>query len=226
MWGYNMQVTDEALDQIARAMRDRDVTIAYLQERLANRDAEEPATAQVRPPADALDALEALRTAGDPAPAPLSRSSQAPGTLVAPLPSRATPPPEVAHPAEVTQPPEVAQPWEVPEPPEATQPSEVAPPPEDIQPSEVAEPPEATQASETFPAPDEAQGPQGSFDTHGWWSQQEEAAREEETRRLAAAQEAHEVPPADADASEPGASSSHPDPSDDDSLGATEEQSW
>ncbi len=35
MWGYNMQVTDEALDHIARAMRERDVTIAYLQEQLA-----------------------------------------------------------------------------------------------------------------------------------------------------------------------------------------------
>ena len=35
MWGYNMQVTDEALDSIARAMRERDVTIAYLQEQLA-----------------------------------------------------------------------------------------------------------------------------------------------------------------------------------------------
>ena len=28
MWGYNMQVTDEALDQIARAVRERDITIA------------------------------------------------------------------------------------------------------------------------------------------------------------------------------------------------------
>ena len=35
MWGYNMQVTDEALDQIARAVRERDVTIAYLQDQLA-----------------------------------------------------------------------------------------------------------------------------------------------------------------------------------------------
>jgi hypothetical protein len=35
MWGYNMQVTDAALDQIARAVRDRDVTIAYLQDQLA-----------------------------------------------------------------------------------------------------------------------------------------------------------------------------------------------
>jgi len=36
MWGYNMQVTDEALDQIAKAMRERDVTIAYLQEQLSS----------------------------------------------------------------------------------------------------------------------------------------------------------------------------------------------
>ena len=35
MWGYNMQVTDEALDRIARAMRERDVTIAYLQDQVA-----------------------------------------------------------------------------------------------------------------------------------------------------------------------------------------------
>ena len=36
MWGYNMQVTDTALDQIARAMRERDVTIAYLQEQIVS----------------------------------------------------------------------------------------------------------------------------------------------------------------------------------------------
>ncbi len=39
MWGYNVDVTDEALDQIARAVRDRDLTIAYLQEQLAAREA-------------------------------------------------------------------------------------------------------------------------------------------------------------------------------------------
>jgi hypothetical protein len=37
MWGYNVDVTDEALDLIARALRDRDVTIAYLQQQLAER---------------------------------------------------------------------------------------------------------------------------------------------------------------------------------------------
>src|SRR5947209_17509532 len=35
MWGYNMQVTDKALDQIARALRDRDVPIPHLQDQLA-----------------------------------------------------------------------------------------------------------------------------------------------------------------------------------------------
>jgi hypothetical protein len=39
MWGYNVEVTDEALDRIARAMRDRDLTIAYLQQQLAAREA-------------------------------------------------------------------------------------------------------------------------------------------------------------------------------------------
>ena len=34
LWGYNMQVTDEALERIAHALRERDVTIAYLQHRL------------------------------------------------------------------------------------------------------------------------------------------------------------------------------------------------
>ena len=36
LWGYNMQVTDEALEKIAQAIRDRDVTILFLQQRLAD----------------------------------------------------------------------------------------------------------------------------------------------------------------------------------------------
>jgi hypothetical protein len=36
LWGYNMQVTDEALERIARAMRERDVRIAYLQQQLTD----------------------------------------------------------------------------------------------------------------------------------------------------------------------------------------------
>ena len=40
LWGYNMQVTDEALEHIAQAVRDRDVTIAFLQQRLADLNAQ------------------------------------------------------------------------------------------------------------------------------------------------------------------------------------------
>jgi hypothetical protein len=36
LWGYNMQVTDEALERIARAVRERDVRIAYLQQQLTD----------------------------------------------------------------------------------------------------------------------------------------------------------------------------------------------
>ena len=36
MWGYNMQVTDAALDAIAHALRDREVAIAHLQQQLTD----------------------------------------------------------------------------------------------------------------------------------------------------------------------------------------------
>jgi len=52
LWGYNMQVTDEALESIAQAIRDRDVTIAFLQQRLADLTAQ-TAAAPVLPPAQA-----------------------------------------------------------------------------------------------------------------------------------------------------------------------------
>ena len=38
MWGYNVDVTDEALDRIARVVRDRDLEIAYLQQQLAGQE--------------------------------------------------------------------------------------------------------------------------------------------------------------------------------------------
>jgi hypothetical protein len=49
LWGYNMQVTDEALEKIAQAIRDRDMTIAFLQQRLADVTTQ---TAPVRQPAE------------------------------------------------------------------------------------------------------------------------------------------------------------------------------
>jgi hypothetical protein len=36
LWGYNVQVTNEALELVARAMRERDITIAYLQQQVAD----------------------------------------------------------------------------------------------------------------------------------------------------------------------------------------------
>jgi hypothetical protein len=36
LWGYNMQVTDQALDRIARTVRDRDIEIAFLRRKLAD----------------------------------------------------------------------------------------------------------------------------------------------------------------------------------------------
>jgi hypothetical protein len=36
LWGYNMQVTDEALDRIAMAIRDRDVLIVSLEQQISD----------------------------------------------------------------------------------------------------------------------------------------------------------------------------------------------
>ena len=49
LWGYNMQVTDEALESIAQAIRDRDVTIAFLQQRLADLSTQTDATPVLSP---------------------------------------------------------------------------------------------------------------------------------------------------------------------------------
>jgi hypothetical protein len=56
LWGYNMQVTDEALEQIAQAVRDRDVTIAFLQQRLADLATQAgPGLQPAEPPPASLD---------------------------------------------------------------------------------------------------------------------------------------------------------------------------
>ena len=200
LWGYNMQVTDEALDHIARAMRDRDVTIANLQQQLTSRDAQDPSAS----------------------PAPMA--PQAPQTpLASPpalQPSLASPPPP---PTEVTQPAEATQPTEVTQPAEATQPAQALP-------------------ASSF----DVQGPQGSYDTHGWWAQQEEAEREEALRQAQARAGAEApsgepgapeaaghlaTPPADRHDSEPGRTSTQPNPTvtsppDDEALAVAEEQGW
>jgi hypothetical protein len=70
LWGYNMQVTDEALARIAQAVRDRDVTIAYLQQRLADSDPARTAPDRIAPAGTApdgtdLDRIAPARTAPD-----------------------------------------------------------------------------------------------------------------------------------------------------------------
>jgi hypothetical protein len=60
LWGYNMQVTDEALEHIAQAIRDRDVTIAFLQQRLADLNApDDPVAGPELEPAEAPRARQA-----------------------------------------------------------------------------------------------------------------------------------------------------------------------
>ena len=77
LWGYNMQVTDEALEKIAQAIRDRDVTIAFLQQRLADQitravdsgapTSPEPASPELTSPG-LLASPEPPTVAGPPAP--------------------------------------------------------------------------------------------------------------------------------------------------------------
>jgi hypothetical protein len=289
MWGYNMQVTDEALDQIARAMRERDITIAYLQDQLAgygpNDSYAEPRGVPARLDPEASDdagtretpeiagfgetratpeffgiaemfgsaggygAPEVLESSGtleshDARPFPedleISHSPEereplgtpdtfeslesheppAAAELAATEPAAMEPPaaaepptaeyPTAEHPAmeppaaessaaaataaQAPGPPQTPLVLKAsrpkPEPHEPTQPSQILSDPEEAhdatEPSAVLshdeEADEATQP-DAAPAPDEAPGPQGAFDTHGWWAQQKEAAHEEQVQR-------------------------------------------
>jgi len=67
LWGYNMQVTDEALERIAQSIRDRDVTIAFLQQRIADLTAPaDPALEPGEPPLAHLPHRVRPAEAGDP----------------------------------------------------------------------------------------------------------------------------------------------------------------
>ena len=200
MWGYNMQVTDEALDNIARAMRGRDVTIAFLQDQLATlaptgsyaelRDADAPqAPGSPLPPeylsfpedsgiseaADHPEPPNAPDPAGLPETPYAAEAAGLPETSYAPEAAGLPETPYAAEAADPAEAPEAADPADPAEVPEAPQVHEAP------QPSEAYD---ATQPTET-PAPYEALGPQGSFDTHDWWAEQQAAAREEEARPAA-----------------------------------------
>jgi hypothetical protein len=196
MWGYNMQVTDEALDQIARAMRERDVTIAYLQEQLATYERNGPYSEYSEP-----RGAHAREVPGAPGPADTLDPPgifQTPGPPTIPDPPEALGPPESSGPPE---PPEAPGPPRTalilkaskPEPHDATQPSPALPDPGDER--------DVTQPSAALPQ-DDAPGPQGSFDTHGWWAEQQQAAHEEQASGQAAGEQ------------------------DDESVAAAEEQGW
>jgi hypothetical protein len=67
LWGYNMQVTDEALERIAQSIRDRDVTITFLQQRIADLTAPAGAVLQPgEPPRAHLPERAQPAEAGDP----------------------------------------------------------------------------------------------------------------------------------------------------------------
>ncbi|MGD0063647.1 MAG: hypothetical protein ABSB76_09405 [Streptosporangiaceae bacterium] len=221
LWGYNVQATDEALDQIARAMRDRDITIAYLQRQLTSRTADYPSASPAAIAAQNPPPLLGSPTAGAQQP---PRASQPPWVLVAPRPHE--PPP----PHETSQPPAPSWPHETPPPHEVTQPADPA--------LSV----EATHPAAALPvsAPD-VPGPQGAYDAHDWWAQQEEAAREEALRQAQAKAHAEASPnpavsstqpnPAVSAQPNPAVTSTQPNPavasqSDDDARAVTEEQSW
>ena len=158
MWGYNMQVTDEALDRIARAMRERDVTIAYLQDQVATL-APNGSYAELRD-ADAR---------------------QAPGSPLAPEYLSFPEDSEISEAAALPEPPYAPDAADLAETPYAAEAADLAETPYAPEAADLAEAPQVPEAPETS-APYETLGPQGSFDTHDWWAEQQAAAHEEETR--------------------------------------------
>ena len=171
-------------------------------------------------PHDALESHEPRQSPEDPEASHSSapgESLDTPGPVEPPEPLEPPEPPEPPEPLGAAEPPAVAAATatQAPEPPrtplvlkasapkpephEATQPSQTLPDPGDVddatEPSAVLrddeESGEATQPSATV-APDEPKGPQGAFDTHGWWAdqaEQQEAARHDQPRRQASAEQ-------------------------------------
>ncbi len=185
MWGYNMQVTDEALDRIARAMRERDVTIAYLQEQLATlaRDGSytEPADAYTRqdldsPPAPGIPVFPEVGVISEDAVTPesaqapefleFSQAGEVTGLAEAPEALGSPHDPEVAGLAEAPYAPEPA---DIADTPYVPEPADIAEAPEVVGPAEAAQVPEPPQTplvlkasaakAPPAPEPDEATQP-------------------------------------------------------------------
>ena len=185
MWGYNMQVTDEALDRIARAMRERDVTIAYLQEQLATlaRDGSytEPADAYTRqdldsPPAPGIPVFPEVGVISEDAVTPesaqapefleFSQAGEVTGLAEAPEALGSPHDPEVAGLAEAPYAPEPA---DIADTPYVPEPADIAEAPEVVGPAEAAQVPGPPQTplvlkasaakAPPAPEPDEATQP-------------------------------------------------------------------
>ena len=174
MWGYNMQVTDEALDQIAKAMRERDVTIAYLQEQLAtferNDSYSESRDAHARQAPGALDppgALEALGAAGALGSAGTFDSSSFLETLFPETPGPPTNPdplelptdpvaPEPSDTLDALEPQNALEPQDAPETPNASEPQDVTEPQDALHSPEPAEPHQGPETHEPSGSPEPA----------------------------------------------------------------------
>jgi hypothetical protein len=208
MWGYNMQVTDEALDLVARAMRDRDVTIAYLQQQLANRVSADLGPPEVGQTAGNPAASEALQTVGHPDAPQSPRAAKTPGVLVAPMPHTATQPSATVPSSEAAQP---AQ---------ATQPSPTLAGSYDVQGPQGAYDTHDWWAQQEEAAREEEARRQAAAQQAG------QALPDEAALPGASAPEAA-LPVASApEAALPGASAPEADPPDDDTLAEAEEQGW
>jgi hypothetical protein len=155
LWGYSMQVTDEALDSIARAMRQRDVTIAFLQEQLAamarNGAYVEPRGAHAREDlapgipswseaseiSEAADTLEAPEILDSPQGRWDADIAEAPEVLESP---------QGRWDADIAEAPETAV---TPEPAQAAEASETLPPPEAAETVVTPEPPQTPNLPQT-----------------------------------------------------------------------------
>ena len=154
LWGYNMQVTDEALEAIARAVRDRDVMIAFLRQQLAGQGTAAgpaPETA-LTPPTTPQFLLESQTAPVSEAPEFPEPSPTTPAAEF-PLPSRTVPAAQVPPAAGPEQPagPKHARPrlpWSRQEPVTAEAPIADRPGPA----AEVAEPAEPASAADSASA--------------------------------------------------------------------------
>jgi len=176
MWGYNMQVTDEALDQIAKAMRERDVTIAYLQEQLATFEHHDPYSesrgAHARQASGALDppdAPGALDAPGDLDPAGAFDSSSFLETLFPETPG----PPTIPDPLEPPTGPAAPEPptgpaapetWTGPAAPEASDTVDALEPQSTLEPQNAPETPDASESQDAT-EPQVVLQPQGTLDS-------------------------------------------------------------